>query len=66
MQHLIKTSWVARLLGISEAAVRKMADDGRLPVAAKLADGTRLFSPESISTYAQRLQRNGVTPAPTA
>ena len=51
----ITTSRVARELGVSEAAVRKLADAGSLPVAAKLSDGTRLFDPAAVTAYvAQR------------
>jgi hypothetical protein len=42
-RDLITTSQVAREFSIAESTVRKMADDGRLPVAATLDDGTRLF-----------------------
>jgi hypothetical protein len=38
----LTTSRVARELGVSEAAVRKMADAGTLPVAAKLSEGNRI------------------------
>jgi excisionase family DNA binding protein len=38
----------ARDLEKSEATIRKWADSGRLPVAARLADGTRLFRREDI------------------
>jgi DNA-binding transcriptional MerR regulator len=48
MEYLT-TSRVARELECSEAAIRKLADAGTLPVAAKLADGTRLFDPFAVS-----------------
>jgi hypothetical protein len=54
MQAFLTTSRVARELHLSEAAVRKLANAGSLPVAAKLSDGTRLFAPEAVTTYARR------------
>ena len=48
MEYLT-TSRVARELSCSEAAIRKLAAAGTLPVAAKLADGTRLFDPSAVA-----------------
>jgi len=65
MQYLT-TSKVARELECSEAAVRKLAAAGSLPVAATLADGTRLFDPSAISVAkrAREERRQQVTEAP--
>jgi hypothetical protein len=41
--ELITTSRVGRILDKPESTIRKMADDGRLPVAVTLESGTRLF-----------------------
>jgi hypothetical protein len=46
--YYITTSVVARELERSEAAVRKLADAGSLPVVARLSDGTRLFDPADV------------------
>ena len=53
MQYMT-TSRVAHELILSEAAVRKLADAGLLPVAAKLSDGTRLFDPDAVTIFARR------------
>ena len=53
----ITTSRVARELECSEAGVRKLADAGVLPVAAKLSDGTRLFDPEAIARVREQRRR---------
>jgi excisionase family DNA binding protein len=47
----ITPSSVARQLELSEAAVRKLADAGSLPVAAKLSGRTRLFDREAVATF---------------
>ena len=44
----LTTSRVARELELSEAAVRKLADAGSLPVAAKLHEVADLFDAESV------------------
>jgi hypothetical protein len=49
------TSGVARRLERSEAWVRKLADSGTLPVAARLPDGTRLFDPAVVERVAREL-----------
>ena len=53
MQYLT-TSRVAHELVLSEAAVRKLANNGVLPVVARLSDGTRLFDPSVVEAYAKR------------
>jgi hypothetical protein len=67
----IKTSAVARLLDKSENYVRRLADAGVLPVAAKLSDGTRLFSPVDVERVrrereARRVAQQQPQPAPAA
>jgi hypothetical protein len=48
MRDLVTTSRVARELDKSESTIRTMANDGRLPVAVTLEDGTRLFDRQVI------------------
>jgi len=48
----ITTSQVARDLQASEASIRNWADSGRLRVATKLPDGTRLFDPRDVARFA--------------
>lgn len=48
LSDLLTTSFAARELGESEGTVRRKADAGELPVAARLSNGTRLFRREDV------------------
>jgi len=43
MTKLLTISRAAHQLGCAESTVRRWADSGRLPIAARLPDGSRLF-----------------------
>ncbi len=59
MQQAMTTSSVARLLGISEASVRTLERDGRLP-AVRTESGLRIFSREAVEKFAEaRAGRHG-------
>lgn len=49
---LLSTVYVARELGVSESAVRKMAEDGRLPCI-RTQRGLRLFKAADVSRLAE-------------
>jgi len=48
MEQLLRVSGAARHMGCSEPTIRRWADSGRLPVAVRLTDGTRLFKPSDL------------------
>lgn len=52
-EELLTTSDVARLLRISEASVRNMERDGRLP-ALKTAGGQRIFKTGDVQRAAEK------------
>jgi hypothetical protein len=60
----LKTLAVARELGTSENYVRRRADAGVLPVAAKLSDGTRLFSPVDVERERREREARRVAQQP--
>lgn len=50
---LITVSETAAILGVSEATVRRMDHDGRLPVALRLSSGERLFDRAEVERIAK-------------
>ena len=55
MHNFITTSRAAKILDISEAGVRQMADRGELPVAVRAErNGTRLFERSVVEALASR------------
>jgi excisionase family DNA binding protein len=59
--QLLTTSAVARELRLSEAAVRKLANLGRLPVQ-RTTSGTRLFRRGDVDDYARDAAERRPTP----
>jgi excisionase family DNA binding protein len=51
--RLLTVSETAHRLQRSEGTIRRWADSGRLPVAARLADGTRLFAVRDVAALAE-------------
>jgi hypothetical protein len=49
---LIAVTPSARTIGCSEGQVRKLTDNGKLPAAATLRDGTRLYDPVVVAKFA--------------
>jgi DNA-binding transcriptional MerR regulator len=51
---LLSTGTVARDCGVSHESVRRWANAGRLPVAAKTPNGERLFNPADVARFAEQ------------
>ena len=51
---LLTVSQAAHRLARSEGTVRRWADSGRLPIATRLSDGTRLFAVRDVTALAEQ------------
>ena len=51
LDECLKVAEVARFLGICQNTLRKWADDGRIPVRANPANGSRLFRREDLESF---------------
>lgn len=65
---LIMTASVARRLGVTSARVHQLAASGALPVAARTAEGTRLYDAHAVEALAaeRAARRQGAATAATA
>jgi DNA-binding transcriptional MerR regulator len=56
---LMEPSVVGHVLGLSPSGIRKMADEGRLRLAARTTRGLRLFDPRDVARLKRKRQNRG-------
>lgn len=54
---LLEANDAGKILGLSPSMVRFLANEGRLPLAAKTTSGRRLFHPKDVAALASKRQR---------